>query len=470
MSLNSDESPAEGLSDFFNFIWGDQTGFVYLPTLDRKVPDIKEGWKGVYFEWPKHRTSVIQHVLGNSAKGLEVYYAPALFKAIGKPVKSNVLGTNVIWADFDGDAPDFDKWEGTEAPGPDAEPGDGHAGAQNGAIPAPSLRVQSSTDGKEHVYWKLDNFEEDWKWAEQRNRAITYSYRADPGGWDITQILRPPFTNNHKYGEPVPVTVITHRDGTFAREQFSGLVPPPVIVSDSINIGDLPSIELIIAKYPWSEEQFKMFAAPTMEQGRRSDALVHLGHLCIEKGLTDTEAYAMLFNADERWGKYKGRSDQKKRLINIIDRARQKHPHPMSEMTFAGLLGEENVQEGRALIYGFQDFLNTELEVTWAFEGLIEQGGFCMFTSMPGVGKTQLGIQMGIAAVLNKPFLGWKPSRPMKITLFSLEMGFISLKMLMETIAQQYTDEEQAILNENFKIVPLGESVGLDKPAGLAFM
>lgn len=465
MSLTSDETPAKGLSDFFQTIWGDTDGFVYLPTLDRKT----ETFHKKMFEWPKHHDNIVNHVLSSAAQGLDVYFAPAIFNELGQPDKGNVKGTRVLWAEFDGDAPT--NWTESESESARSRseavsgpPRDAHG------VPEPSMRVQSSGDGREHVYWVLEDFCTDKQWAEDRNRAITYSHRADTSGWDITQILRPPYTKNHKY-ESVPIVSVisADRNKSFDRQVFEPLLPPPILVSENIQIDELPSVQDVIAKYSWDEAHWKMFRDPHIEKGSRSDALMRLGYFCIETGMTNTETYAILLNADDRWGKYKGRADRKRRLVDIIDRARQKHPYANSELNFAGLQGAP-VEEGTALYYGLSDFLETTVEADWVIEDLLEVGGYGMVTSMPGVGKTQWSINLGMCCAIGKKFLHWNIPKPQKVVLFSLEMSHVALLKIMRLIATYYSDEEMKLLQENFIVVPVGQAVSLDKPEGLAFI
>lgn len=465
MSSISSENPSEGLSQFYDLIWGEVEGFVYLPTLDRKNND----WKKTFFKWPEHKKNIIQHTLSRAAQGLDVYYSPVIYKGDsnggpGRPVKDNVLGSNVLWAEFDGASEDYSRLVSTEG---GSEASEGVHGAHS-VVPVPSVRVQSSLDGHEHVYWRLDEFVKDIKWLEDKNRSITYSFRSDTSGWDAVQILRPPYTHNHKRDRPV--TVIRQDGPKYGNSLFEPLVPPPQIVTENIVIDDLPSVESVIAKYPWDEEHFKMFTDPHIEEGKRSAALMRMGYFCIEAGMSDTEAYAILYNADQRWGKYKGRNDQKRRLVDIIDRARQKHPNPTAGLTFAGLLGQQNIEEGRSLTYGFKDFLESDIKVEWAIEGLLEVNGYGMIASMAGVGKTQVSIGLGIDAVLGRDFLKWKMPKKHKIVLFSLEMGHVGLKIFLEQIAKSLTPEEIAQLQDNFIVVPIGESIALEKPEGLKFL
>lgn len=461
---STNEETTRELSKFFHTIWSDTHGYVYLPTLDRQSGE----WHRVFFEWPLHEPHIVKHVLAATAKGIDCYFSPALYKAATAATKENILGSNVVWVEFDGGA--YSSWHPSEGAPEPSEAVSGPGRAYTGPLPAPSVRVQSSMDGHEHVYWRLDEFTSDIQWLEDKNKSITYSLRSDTSGWDATQLLRPPFTNNIKR-DGMPVTVVEISDRQHPLSAFAFLKPPATLVNESIDIGELPSVELLIAKYRWDETHYKLFADSNIPEGTRSDALMRLGYFCAEIGMSDTEAYAILLHADERWGKYKGRADRKRRLVDIINRARAKHPYPTSELTFAGLLGsEEQTELGKPQYYGLMDFLDSDVTVEWVIEGLLEKGGFGTVAAMPGVGKTQWSIQLACEAALGKTFLGWRIEKPQKVALLSLEMSHVALKVFMQTIIRQYTEEERKVLQQNLIVVPFGEPLSLDKAEGYAFL
>lgn len=167
----------EELGEFFDYMWEDTRGFVYLPVE-------QDGrWMAYFFSWPAKREAVIRHVLKWAGVGANVFFSPALYGRT-KPHKENVIGAHVLWVDFDGNAPMA--WAGLD-------------------VPEPTLIVQSSLEEHQHCYWKLDTFLSDVPLLEERNRAIAYSLGADTSGWDADQILRPIHTTNQKRGLPVIV-------------------------------------------------------------------------------------------------------------------------------------------------------------------------------------------------------------------------------------------------------------------------
>lgn len=171
------DADSDELGAFFDYIWQDTKGFVYLPV------EFEGNWTNYMFSWPRQKGAVVRHVLKWSAITANVFYSPALY-SVARPLKENVMGTWVLWVDFDGNAPLT--WDEIN-------------------VPSPTLIVQSSIPRHEHCYWKLDEFIDDASVIDDRNRALAYTLHADTSGWDADQILRPIHTTNHKRGVPVTI-------------------------------------------------------------------------------------------------------------------------------------------------------------------------------------------------------------------------------------------------------------------------
>ena len=450
---------SQNIEEFIDFLWADAEGYVYVPVKDSKT----ETWKKTFYEWPAQRDKVVKYMLAMSSRGLDVYVAPAVFSR-PNPHKQYVKGSYVLWTEFDGNAPT--SWEGQDLNGdPDV------VSARLAGVPVPSLRIQSSNDGHEHVYWRLNEFTTDIAWVESANRSIAYESHADTSGWDRNQILRPPGTRNYKHD--LPVTILQRVSSRYSTTDFKELKPPKQLVDDSIDTDNLPSLAGVIAKYKWEPEEFEFFQREEIPQGERSFALMRVGYIGAELGMNDQEIYAILVDADDRWGKFKKRDDRRTRLLDIVERARQKHPVGMEELTFRGLLDGgvgETIELNTQLVFRFKDFLASEVTVEWLIEDLLERGGFGMVAGNPGVGKTQLTLQMGISCALGIPFLGWEIPRPLKVVFLSLEMSQVALKKFLDTISNGYDASQHAILQENFYLVPLGEALPVAKRGGLDFL
>lgn len=414
-------NPSRDLSEFFEFMYGDQSGYVYVPT---KHPETEE-WTSAFFNWPTEKTELVAHVLGHTKQN-EVYFGPALYTA-PHATKEYIKGTYMLWVDFDGNAPDrYDN------------------------VAVPSLVVQSSDKGHEHVYWKLDYFEVDAANVERGNRALAYSLKADTSGWDVTQVLRPPGTNNHKRNRPVAIS--KQNAAGISVDIFDNLPHVQEIVRD-IDLGSVPDALDVIAKFVWDSEAFSFFRKKEIPTGSRSSAMMRLGYYCAEMGMSDEEAFSILDNADQRWKKFIKRSDRKRRLLDIINRARLKFP-----------ITPEDVLIDEFPIFHYQDFLDSDISVEWILPGFLQRGGSVLLSGPAGTGKSQLTLQFAIHMALGKDFLGWKIEKSYKMAFASLEMGHAELKYFLELMDEVLTPEERIKLNENFILLPIGQALLLASP------
>lgn len=420
-SLNSQNSE---LHNFIEFLYGDLNGLAYIAT---KNPDNPLEWNTHFFQYPaeSHRMETV--ILQNSDTS-EVYISPALYKE-PRPIRENVKCSNVVWTEFDGDAPSLEDY---------ANP--------------PSLIVRSSSERNQHVYWRLSEPIYDVDTLEQVNRNITYAMGADSSAWDATQVLRPPSTKNHKRG--TDVTLVVDSATSYDVAVFDTLpTAPEQIDTSNWQLGVLPDINDVILKYPFSPDLILLLKKEKDEVKDRSASLMNLAYGCAEMGLSDAEIFVMLKLADDRWGKFKDRRDRNKRLAHIITVARHKHPAEESGEQFTFALD-------------FLSFLNTDIEIDWVIEGMLMEQGSMLFVGPSGIGKTQLSLQFMIHLALGKDFLHYKIARPFKILFLSLEMGFGELKVFVEDMAKELTNDELLLLQENLILVPHGEKWALNTPVG----
>src|SRR4030095_16855618 len=101
------------------------------------------------------------------------------------------------------------------------------------------------------------------------------------------------------------------------------------------------------------------------------------------------------------------------------------------------------------------EFRKEKGEVVWCVNDFIEVGGMGMVAASPGLGKTQLSLQLAIACTLGKPFLGWNIERQQNNTFLNIEMSFVALQRFLETILEHYTDEERVIIEERLSIIDI---------------
>jgi len=299
------------LKSWFKKIWRDTPGAVKLAFQVEK--DLV--WSNVMFTWPNQLDAIVEWVLAKVGQGADVFYAPSIFKDRTSGKSSNVLGSWVLWTDFDGNAPE--NW----------------AGGAFDKIPAPSVRLQSSTQDRQHCYWFLDEFLSR-EILEPKNRALAYELGADTSCWDAGQVLRPPCTKNYGHAKPdrklsYPVEVVFESGTLYG----PAVVETPThfvdVVKNAIDLTNLPDLAYVLAKGKWSDTFYESyFADKAPEKGNRSTALMEVGYFGAEAGLSDSEIYVLVETADSRWGKYTTRTPDRRFAIlcDIVERARFRHP------------------------------------------------------------------------------------------------------------------------------------------------
>lgn len=412
-------SPAVDLGNFFDALYGDNEGWVYSPTKEPEPTG--ERFEKYFFKWPSERQQLIEHIV-TKTPDFEVYYGPALFKyPSGK--QEDFLGTHYVWCEFDGNAPDVVE-----------------------GLPQPAIKIQSSTPGHQHWYWKLDKFETDTQVVETISQRIAYHAGADLGCWNANRVLRPPTTTHHDGGETV--RVIRWEVQPTPTGAFGDLPEVPIKLLKSEDIHVVPQPLDVLMKYAFDNEEIKFFQTSTIEVGHRSDALAKMGHICIEKGMTNAEALSLLLNSDSRWGKYSKRRDQRDRLLGIINYARSRHPISLERAT---------EEELHWRVYDFDEFVNTEVQIDWAIQGLVHKKGFVILSGPPDSGKSQLSIRFAERLAQGQDFLKWKIERPMKLVVVSMEMPHEELKYMIDSMRIQ----SNGLLRDNLKIVPIGFGVKL---------
>lgn len=441
---------SEEIGAFLDQVWKTTEGYVYLPV---KGPDV---FKKFMIPWPAKREAVIGHILKYAAvDGYEVFFSPALYSS-RRPEAKNVLGSWVVWADFDGNAPE--KWP-------------------TSISPLPTIEIQSSVIGKKHVYWELEEFTPA-KEVQEINRSLAYAHGADLSGWDANQFLRPPFTMNRKYAKPIEVKVLKNRlDRVYSTNAFSGVPKPKEIIRSAVEVSTLPDVTEVLAEATWDAELLELFRATGDEMQHeardRSGALQRLAYEGAEHGWSDEQIMVVLLDADERWGKYVGRPSRNKILIDLINRARAKVGYKSaSELIdlaarFRGTSEVEDDSDEKRL-YSVKELAHMEGITDWLVEGLLTPQGIGHFTGRAGVGKTQLAMQLAADVATGRDyFLNHKlPGKSLKVLVLSLEMNQYQLPHMMKPLWERYPDLKEDML----QVFPLGEVLALETPVGQALL
>lgn len=409
------------LGRFLDFIYGNSTGIAYSPTKDPQSGK----WEQYFFEWPSERTQIISHIERFSPTH-EVYYGPALRNSRSS-AKGDFKSSECLWVEFDGTLP-----------------------VELKDVPVPSIKIQSSTEGHEHWYWKLDSVINDSDTLENLTKKLAYTLQADHC-WDSSRVLRPPTTVHHESGLTVG---LSRWDGRpLGVQEFLGLKDFPTEVFDEDDIREIPDVLKVISKYDWPDDFYNLFMAKEIIKRKsgpgegRSGALTKVGHYGVELGMSNAEILSLLLHADKRWKKYEGRNDQKKRLISIINRCRAKHAiDPVEEAAVSPFR-----------IYTYTEFMETELRPEWVVEGLIHKKGIVVVGGPSGVGKSTATLRFIEKMAKGERFLKWQPPKAFKIAFVSMEMPHEELYEFLEKMRIQGNPD-------NMLLMPVGHGLDLADP------
>lgn len=432
----------DNLSEWLEAVWHDTEGYVHLRTRDKD-----NTWRQSFAKWPAQKDQIVSFVLKNNAQGRDVYYAPPVWKS-KELSKESFLGSWVLWADFDGNAPS-DNWP-------------------VGEIPPPSARIQSSSAKNQHTYWFLDSPVEDVAKLENLNRTLAYSLDSDTSVWNYKRVLRLPNTTNYGYGkdrtETYPVFIEELSRDEYPVDQFKLSDDFRPVIKQ--NLGDIPDIRKVLSDTTWSTEMWSAFNA-SPEEGIRSDLMQKVAYYGAEAGFTAEQIYAVLLDCDDRWKKYKSRTDRDQRISGMIDRALTKYPEAVPELTFNGLTGTGSNDIILQDIYSYEDFIATEIHMEWILEGMLSVGGYGIIAGEPGIGKSQFSLRLAESISTGQDFLGyWKYSGPPRRVLFvSLEMQLVELQQIFSSM-KGFLPEHK----DNFFISAIGDTLPLDRPDGQKYL
>lgn len=232
-----------------------------------------------YFEWPEQKRELQQHI-EKIMYGRNVWFCAQLLTQ-PKRQKQYVDMCQQVWADLDDCAPDQIE-------------------------PEPPIVIESSPDRFQAV-WPLP-FEVPAAVAEEYSKRLAYKYSdqgVDRSGWDLTQLLRVPYTHNQKYAEIPEVQVVRARPTRVPIEFFEEL-PPAGNSGDTILEAPVPEVEddldadEIIEEYKLrlDDRFWSLYRDTPDEDADWSRLLWRLLAYAFEAGMTREEVFAVSLDAE----------------------------------------------------------------------------------------------------------------------------------------------------------------------------
>jgi len=190
----------DGMISLWRHIYGEQVGTVGLFSGIRPEPGSKrlESTRQAYFAWPAEEERARAWIKREAAAHRETYHCGHLLTD-RRRTKENAAPLSALYMDGDG---------------AQVRPG----------MPTPTAVVESSP-GREQFYWGLSRPLPP-EVGERLNRRLALFMGADRSGWDLTQLLRPPRTPNHKYTDAPLVRVLELKDERHCPYELDRLLPP----------------------------------------------------------------------------------------------------------------------------------------------------------------------------------------------------------------------------------------------------
>jgi hypothetical protein len=185
--------------------------------------------------------------------------------------------------------------------------------------------------------------------------------------------------------------------------------------AETVSVANLLPVGQILNAHNLPSQVVRMVKKETPVEPYRSSFLSRLANELAEESLTHLEIVSLLREADSRIKKYDGRSDQLLRLSQIADYAIHKH-----------------IAEEAILVFDPEYVLTHVENVQWILPNWLHSTGLLILSSAPGVGKTQLALQLAYCLTVGTRFLGMLAPSHHRVFFMSLEMHKQSLKYILE--------------------------------------
>lgn len=279
---------------FFQLLFGEAEGYV---CLSYATPEKK--FREEFFKYPLELDLMLDRIDAVTV-GHNVWFCPQLLLE-KRRIKEMVITTTAAWADLDTCPPEL--------------------------MLVPPTIVMESSPNRYQALWCFERTV-DPDDAEDLSKRIAYKHAdqgADRSGWDLTQLLRVPYTYNYKYNSTPTVTVITANKNLYRIDDFDSY---PLSMGyeyiESPLPDELPAMEAddIMAAYHGELNGYAWTLfnnTPTVKSW--SEPLWQLELLLAESGMSMEEAYVVA--RDSACNKYKrdGRPDADKLLWKEVNRA-----------------------------------------------------------------------------------------------------------------------------------------------------
>lgn len=290
--------------DFLRTVFGDAEGFLFLSgkqaAADAEITVHKA------FQYPDSLSTIKKYT--DMRDDEDLYFSPMLYKV---PLRrqSSVKHTPVVYADTD------------------------TFPVEKFLVP-PSINIETSP-GRHASLWILDSPDYDPEAVAAASRAIALTHAdrdeqgrqigTDPGGWDLTQLLRMPNSSNLKYMVPnkyegydqaypvfvddelSPLNVYSLQEITDAYNPANIPALPARVNMDMPDLDTLPKPADVLRRITASPTLSKLYSAKPRMNEDRSQALYHFICECLRAGFSPEETFVVAWYAESNKYRIDGR-------------------------------------------------------------------------------------------------------------------------------------------------------------------
>lgn len=320
-----------------------------------------------FFRWPE-QAEIALNFIEKYSSSHNMYFCSTLLRN-PKRVKNECIEANFCWADLDSCRPELIE----EA--------------------APTIVLETSPN-RYQALWRLAEATAPWD-VEDINRRIAYKYEAegcDKSGHDLTQLLRIPFTYNHKYaGMGMPTVQIAQvNQNTYSLEELQAVLPQ-VAGYEALEIpmpdeSDLPteSAEDIMQNYRKMLQPlaFSLFSTEP-EKKKWSEALWQLEMFCLEAGMSMEETFVVA--RESACNKYRRDKRDMVMLWKEVCRAKSKFDQTLMiqiPKSLANLLTDEEREAAAAQYTLIDEYMDWAKKIGDAAPQYHQAGAFIILSSL----------------------------------------------------------------------------------------
>jgi hypothetical protein len=392
-----DEVVMDVAEDFLEVVYGEREAWIDLPAKVGKY------WVSFYTEWPADNriSNRIDHALRDRE---DLYYSVAQFAQRGRRIE-DVLPVAWLWADLDEVHP-------SEA-------------GKFGYLP--TIAIQSSP-GRYQALWRLDR-ELKPGTAERLNRGLSYALDADKGGWDLTQVLRIPFTRNYKYPAAPVVELMWYKPELVYNprhiwEEIKKRLPTETLEQMKPGQGrvDIPRTDI-----PAKARALLRVGAEEVVEGERSSRMWELICLLAEAGLTEQEIFDLVWqsawnkSSDMRSGQSRVWREVRKGIRHVQRQVSLRVVAPQGDVDEeedtdpeqGDIIADESAVEEiveRLPFVAYNSFMAMSMEAPrWLVKDIWTAQSHGIIGGEPKTSKTTLALALALAVASGKPFLGRYP-------------------------------------------------------------